>query len=76
MKQIPALSARQVIQALKRLGFAEDRQKGSHLIMYHPLQKRRVVIPLHAGATIKKPLLISIIEKDAGITIEEFLNNL
>ncbi len=45
-------------------------------MMYHPLQKRRTVVPIHAGATIKKQLLISIIEKDAGITIEEFLSNL
>lgn len=72
--QLPALNAKQVIRALKRLGFLEDRQKGSHLILIHPRTKRRVVVPVHPGKTIKKPLLRSIIIDDAGLTIEEFLN--
>lgn len=73
MKNLPALSARKVIKAFKKLGFVEDRQKGSHLILMNPTTKKRVIVPIHAGKTIKKPLLKSIIEDDAGITIEEFL---
>ncbi|MDP3741341.1 MAG: type II toxin-antitoxin system HicA family toxin [bacterium] len=73
MKNLPALTARQVIRALKRAGFREDRQKGSHLLLINYITKRRTVIPIHRGRTIKKPLLQSIIEKDAGLTIEEFL---
>lgn len=73
---LPALTARQVIKALRKTGFVEDRQKGSHLILIHPVTKRRTVIPIHAGKTIKKPLLKSIIEDDAGITVEEFLKYL
>lgn len=76
MKSVPALNARQVIKALKRLGFEEDRQKGGHLILYNPHTKRRTVIPVHSGHTIKKPLLKAIIEQDAGVTIEEFLENI
>ena len=38
------------------------------------LPAKRVVIPIHPGKTIKKPLLQSIIEDDAGLTIEEFIN--
>ncbi|PJC32421.1 hypothetical protein CO051_03300 [Candidatus Roizmanbacteria bacterium CG_4_9_14_0_2_um_filter_39_13] len=73
MKNLPALRARKVIKALKKAGFIEDRQRGSHLILIHPTRKRRTVIPVHAGKTIKKPLLQSIIENDADMTIEEFL---
>lgn len=73
MKNVPSLNARQVIKTLKKAGFIEDRQKGSHLILIHPLTHKRVVIPNHPGKTIKKPLLQSIIEADAGLTIEEFL---
>ena len=76
MKNLPALTAKEVIRALKQLGFQEDRQKGSHLVMYNLKTKRRAVIPTHPGRTIKKPLLQSIIEKDAGITVEEFLERL
>lgn len=73
MKNLPALTARKVIKALKKAGFEEDRQKGSHLILIHPQSTKRAVIPVHPGKTIKKPLLQSIIEDDAGLTIEEFL---
>lgn len=73
MKNLPALNARKVIKALKKFGFIEDRQKGSHLILINPANNRRAVVPIHKGKTIKKPLLKSIIEDDAGLTIQEFL---
>ncbi|MCD6233152.1 type II toxin-antitoxin system HicA family toxin [bacterium] len=73
MKKLPSLTAKQVIKILKRLGFHEDRQKGSHLVLVNSLTKRRTVIPIHSGKTIKKPLLKTIIEKDIGISIEEFV---
>ena len=73
MKNLPSLNSRKVIKALKKAGFIEDRQKGSHLILIHTLSKKRVVVPIHHGKTIKKPLLQSIIENDAGLTIEKFL---
>lgn len=73
MKNLPALTSRKIIKALKKAGFAEDRQKGSHLILINSLTSKKVVVPIHAGKTIKKPLLKSIIENDAGLTIEDFL---
>lgn len=74
MKNLPALTSRKVVKALKKAGFVDDRQKGSHLILIHPETKKRTVVPIHPGKTISKPLLQSIIENDAGMTIEEFLN--
>lgn len=73
MKKLPSLTARQVVRTLKRFGFQEDRQKGSHLVLINPVTKRRTIVPIHPGKTIKKPLLKSIIEKDIGVSIEEFL---
>lgn len=73
MKTLPALTARQVIKALKKLGYVEDRQKGSHLILINPAAGKRVVVPVHPGKTIKKPLLKSIIEEDTNLRIEDFL---
>lgn len=73
MKNLPALTAKKVIKALKKAGFIEDRQKGSHLILINSAKNKRVVVPIHSGKTIKKPLLQSIIENDAGLTIDEFL---
>lgn len=73
MTILPALTARKVIKALKKFGFAEDRQKGSHLILINLTTGKRVVVPVHPGKTIKKPLLKSIIEDDAGLKVEDFL---
>jgi predicted RNA binding protein YcfA (HicA-like mRNA interferase family) len=33
MAKLPSLTARKVVRALKRAGFVEDRQKGSHLAL-------------------------------------------
>jgi predicted RNA binding protein YcfA (HicA-like mRNA interferase family) len=41
--------------------------------LYNQKTNKRTVVPIHAGKEIKKPLLKSIIETDAGISIEEFL---
>ncbi len=76
MKKLPSLTAKQVIRILKGFGFQEDRQKGSHLVLINPATKRRTVVSVHPGKTIKKPLLKSIIENDIGISVEEFLKHL
>lgn len=73
MKNLPALTSKKIIKALKKAGFIEDRQKGSHLILINSSTNKRVVVPIHSGKTIKKPLLQSIIEDDAGLTINDFL---
>jgi predicted RNA binding protein YcfA (HicA-like mRNA interferase family) len=61
-----------VIRALKRAGFIEDRQKGSHLILIHPETRARTVIPVHSGRSIKEPLLRAIV-RDANLSIDEFI---
>lgn len=73
MKSLPALNSRKVVRALKKAGFIEDRQKGSHLVLVHPERMTRTVVPIHSGKTIRKPLLKAIIE-DAKLSTEEFLN--
>lgn len=73
--KLPALNAKQVIKTLRKAGFIEDRQKGSHLVMYNHQTNYTTVIPIHQGRTIKKPLLKKIIE-EAGLELEEFLKYL
>lgn len=70
---LPSLKSQQVVRALKRCGFLELRQKGSHLLLYNPTTKQRVVIPVHKGKDIKKPLLRKIIKEEAKTSIKEFL---
>lgn len=70
---LPSLSALRVVRALKHCGFVEIRQKGSHLVLYNETTKRRMVVPMHKGKDIKKPLLKKIIELEAQLTIDEFI---
>jgi predicted RNA binding protein YcfA (HicA-like mRNA interferase family) len=72
MARLPSLTPRKVIRALKRAGFVEDRQKGSHLILIHPSRKTRTVVPVPPGRSIKEPLLRAII-RDASLSVEEFI---
>jgi predicted RNA binding protein YcfA (HicA-like mRNA interferase family) len=68
MIRLPTLRPREVIGALKKIGFAERRQSGSHLILVHP-DGRRVVIPIHAN-DLPRETMHAII-KQAGLTEEE-----
>ena len=38
---------KEVVNKFKKLGFIEDRQSGSHKILYNSETKSRVVIPIH-----------------------------
>lgn len=72
MAKLPSLTAIKVIRVLKRIGFQEDRQKGSHLVLIHHITKARTVVPVHRGRTLKDPLLRAIL-RDAGLSVDEFL---
>jgi predicted RNA binding protein YcfA (HicA-like mRNA interferase family) len=72
MSKLPSLTARKVVRALKRAGFIEDRQRGSHLILIHPESKARIVVPVHPGQSIKEPLLRGII-RDASLSVDQFI---
>ncbi len=57
------------MRALKRAGFVVDRISGSHHIMRHA-DGRKSSIPVHAGKTLRRGLLASIL-KDVCLSIEE-----
>lgn len=62
--------AKDLAKFLKRRGFEEQRQTGSHLVLKHPDSKVRLVLPMHGG-DLQKGLLLRIL-KDAGSSLEEF----
>jgi len=69
--KIPLMSGKEVISALRRMGFFEAHRKGSHVKMSHP-DGRIIVFPYHDEIdrfTLKGAL------RDAEIDVEEFLNN-
>lgn len=63
-------SPKEVIRKLKKLGFVEDRQSGSHKIFYHPKTKDRAVIPYHLKELSKGTL--SAIIREARILKVDF----
>ncbi len=61
--------AKEILKALKGLGFEELRQSGSHLILKHP-DGRRTIIPMHTD-TIGKGLFKQIL-KQSNIDLQTF----
>ena len=47
MSRLPIVTWEQVTKALERAGFVFDRQRGSHLVYFHPESNRMVVVPKH-----------------------------
>ncbi len=74
VSKYPVLPPDKIIKVLRRLGFVKVSQRGSH-VKYKKggIPSRIVIIPMHYE--VAKGTLQSILEQ-AGITLEEFLNNL
>ena len=71
MPKLPSIKPRDVVKRLKRLGFIEHHQVGSHLTMKHPETQHRAVVPMHLK-DMKKGTLSGLL-KEAGIEREDFL---
>jgi len=62
-------TARELLRFLRKLGYEEKRQKGSHRILIHP-GRPMLVVPIHSG-DLPRGLFLRIL-KDAGSSEEEF----
>jgi predicted RNA binding protein YcfA (HicA-like mRNA interferase family) len=70
--KLPAATDREVIKVARKLGFEFYRQaKGSHEIWVRHSDGSRIIIPRHAGKTIKKRTMKRILG-GLGISPEEF----
>lgn len=70
--KLPLLSGKQVLAALRRLGFEELHRKGSHVKMKHT-DGRVIVFPYHDEVdrfTLKGAL------RDADVDLNEFLKQI
>ena len=73
--KLPRVSGKEVLSALKKLGFREVRVKGSHHVLYNPQTDKIVVVPVHGSKTLA-PKTLSKILKAAGVSPEEFVRHL
>lgn len=62
MSKLPSLKPKKVIKILKKSGFVEIRQIGSHLHLYQPKKKLRVTVPVH-NKDLKRKTLASILDQ-------------
>jgi predicted RNA binding protein YcfA (HicA-like mRNA interferase family) len=71
MPKLPAVKPRQVIRFLEQQGFVLDHTSGSHFIFYHPVSRRRAVVPRH-NRDLPKGTLMSLL-RESGFSREEMI---
>lgn len=70
MSQLPRISGREAVKALGKIGYEQDRQRSSHIILRQiTYPHRRIVVPDHKE--IATGTLRAII-RQVGLTVEEF----
>jgi predicted RNA binding protein YcfA (HicA-like mRNA interferase family) len=74
MPKLPSVKPRELIKIFEKKGYIVDRQKGSHVILFHPASKRRLTIPMHMKDVPNGTLLA--IVKQSGLTKDEFVKTL
>lgn len=71
MSRLPVVSGRDLVRALEKVGYAVDRQKGSHIVLRHTEPPfRRVTVPDHKE--VAKGTLRAIL-KQVGLTADDLV---
>jgi predicted RNA binding protein YcfA (HicA-like mRNA interferase family) len=68
MAKAPRVTAEQILRALARDGWVEDRRSGSHVLLRHPTKPGRPNVPYHAGGRVLPPKTYRSIVREAGLT--------
>jgi len=68
--KLPRIDGQELIRALKRAGFEEQRQRGSHLHLRRAADGRRVTVPVHKGQIVPLGTLRAIL-RDADISADD-----
>ena len=68
-ERLPRITPNKIIKVLKKLGFSEVRQSGSHKIFKNK-SGDRITVPYHSGKTLHPKLLKSIL-RDAELSLDE-----
>lgn len=70
MSALPRVSGREVVRALRKIGYERDRQRGSHMVIRQTVPPhRRGTVPDHKE--VAKGTMRAII-RQAGLTVDEF----
>ena len=74
MPKLSRLSAKKTIQKLKKVGFTETHQRGSHLYLKSDDGAKIVTVPVHGSKDIPVGTLYNIVVRQAGLSVDEFNN--
>jgi len=70
MPKLPVLTSKEVLKILQQNNFEIDHTTGSHYILYHPSNQKRVSVPYHTK-DLPKGTLLSVI-KSSGLSKKDF----
>ena len=69
MSNLPRVSGRDVVKALRKIGYGRDRQRGSHIVLRQTVPPyRRITVPDHKE--VAKGTLRAII-RQSGLAVDE-----
>jgi predicted RNA binding protein YcfA (HicA-like mRNA interferase family) len=72
VSKVPSENYDRIVAALKRLGFAVIRQRGSHIRLQKQLPEKQIKITVPAHRPVKRTTL-SYILKQAQLPLDDFL---
>ena len=71
MPKLNRLPAKKVIQKLKKAGFIETHQRGSHVYLKSDDGSKIVTVPMH-GKDVPIGTLYNIVIRQAGLSVSKF----
>ena len=72
MSRLPTVTGKQLLRALKQVGFSVSRTHGSHHFLRHP-DGRTTTLPIH-GSEALGPGLLNKILRDTELSRDELVN--
>jgi predicted RNA binding protein YcfA (HicA-like mRNA interferase family) len=70
MPKLKVISSKKVVQKLRKVGFIETHQRGSHLYFKNEDGTKIVTVPIHGSKDIPVGTLHNIVVRQAGLSIE------
>ena len=70
MAQLPVVSGAHAVRAFEKAGWAQDRQRGSHVVMLKPGYNVSLSVPQHREIA---PGTLRALIRSAGMTVDEFV---
>ncbi len=68
--KLPRITATELLRVLKRDGWQQIRQSGSHVTLAHSIKRGHVTIPKHASVTLKLKTLATILDQ-AELSVDD-----